>query len=215
MKKRLISIFLIVSIIISIFAVSAVSTSAFSKYTSAPKLVSVLPYNSQLNINWSHNGYATTAYCIWLHEWGTPTNVWKRHYALTSYINIKGLKANTYYDIKVSAIDEVGNHSKYSNVAVVCPTPILQINRYPAPGKGYNDWVNISAITKFYGAVRPSYYQIEKTINGESTYLKVYGLPYSLDVARKTYPSLRIRVVYVIGGRIYASNWSSSTQTYF
>lgn len=53
MKKRIISIFLIVSIVASIFAISAINTSAYSRIN-APSSVSFENRDGALRISWSH-----------------------------------------------------------------------------------------------------------------------------------------------------------------
>lgn len=135
MKKRIISIFLIVSIIVSLFAISAVNTSAYSKYASAPTLTSVTTKGYSLHVSWSHNGYATQFYTVWAHKWGTDATKSKNWVKFTSFdksINIQCLQSGATYDIKVSAHDEMGNESKYSNVikrTFVCK-PTLEKTAY-------------------------------------------------------------------------------------
>ena len=116
MKKRIISIFLIVSIIVSVCAVSAVSTSAYSNMVSAPKNAKVVTDGYCFNVSWSHNNYATLYYHVWLHKWGTKSSKWIRYTSFGKSINIGSLENGATYDIKVSAHDKVGNESQYSNV---------------------------------------------------------------------------------------------------
>lgn len=118
MKKRLLSIFLIVSIIISVFAVGAVSASATSK-AAKPIITTILPINGKLNINWYHNGKQTKLYGIAIQEW---YGEWKAYYTDNSsqkYFNITGLKPYKNYNIRICAYDLNGNRSEPSNQKVI------------------------------------------------------------------------------------------------
>lgn len=211
MKKRIISIFLIISIIASLFAISAVSTSAYSKTTSAPKLVSVLPYNGKLNVNWTHNGYATTAYCVWLHEFGRPVTEWKKYYTVNKYINISGLKPNTNYNIKVSAKDKNGNHSKYSTIYTANKAPVIN----PTPkityeGKKYNQ-TRITCLPHFYTTSSLYYYyrlEIKNRENNSTWYCTQRHNSYCLD-NKKGYTTYKVQIIYEVGKTRYVSSWSN------
>lgn len=119
MKKRIISMFLIVSIIASLFAVSAVSTSAASK-AAKPIITSILPINGKLNVKWYHNGKYTKMYGIAWQEWGSGK--WKYNYTKKSSqktFDITGLTPYKNYNIRVCAYDLNGNRSELSNQKVI------------------------------------------------------------------------------------------------
>lgn len=119
MKKRIISIFLIVSIVVSLLAISAANTSAYSKYAPAPKLTSITTKGYNLHVTWTHSGYATEWYTVWVHKWYTDpkqSSNWKKYTSYGKSIDIGSLENGATYDIKVSAHDEMGYESKYSNV---------------------------------------------------------------------------------------------------
>ena len=61
MKKRIISIFLILSIVASLFAVSAISTSAVT----IPTITSVVVYPTKINVNWT-KGSNISYYAVWV-----------------------------------------------------------------------------------------------------------------------------------------------------
>ena len=129
MKKRLLSIFLIVSIIISVCIVGVTTTSAKTNTPSTPTLKLVIPINNgtMLCVRWEHNGKNTKNYRVWIHEHGQPITKWL-HYDTDSsgekYLVItKGLKPYKNYDVKVSAFGTNEKHSNYTK-----PIPAVNLN---------------------------------------------------------------------------------------
>jgi len=126
MKKRLISIFLIVSIVISVFAVSAVTTSAASIVR--PSNVNVTTVGNNFRVSWTHYADdATQYYVIWVHNMrtdGRKSGNWKKFTSLRpkkgsfsqeiGSMFVLGNSGDT-YEIKVSCHDEMGREDWYSN----------------------------------------------------------------------------------------------------
>ena len=142
MKKRITSIFLIMSLIVSMFAVSAVATSAASKLCVAPTIRSTINRIESLNVNWNSIQNATY-YTLWVRS--SFTGKWngiKTKNGTTTYANYNWIRPGEKVDLKVSAVDKNGIHSEYSeiktventsNVASKLATPVLNDVRNVGP----------------------------------------------------------------------------------
>ena len=215
MKKRIISIFLIVSIIVSVCAIGMTSFSAATCNAKVPKVISVVPYNGKLNVNWSHDGKNTKLYCVALHEFGTPTNKWIYYYtknSKTKYLNITGLKSYKNYDLRVKAYDLNNTWSNPSNEKVVINWNASISGTYSRVNKS----VNLRFGKQFYypadylgGKEYGSYYIIEKYING-SRVDTIYTDSnwYSEYLPKDSYPYYRVQFVKVMHYKEYKSGWS-------
>ena len=119
MKKRIISIFLIMSLIISMFAVSAIATSAASNLCVAPTIRSTINRIESLNVNWNSIQNATY-YTLWVRS--SFTGKWngiKTKNGTTTYANYNWIRPGEKVDLKVSAVDKNGIHSEYSEIKTV------------------------------------------------------------------------------------------------
>ena len=148
MKKRLVSIFLIVSIIASMVAVSAVSSSASTTSLAAPTLGKVSNYNGFININWSRVSGAEQ-YCMWYRI--NDKGKWYGVYTTKNYWNIQHPVPGTKFTIKISAVNYWGEHSaKYSNekiIRYVNPPKIISVMQCDT---GFvMDWTNIGIANKY------------------------------------------------------------------
>ena len=85
MKKRIISMFLIVSIIASLFAVSAFSSSAVT----TPTITSIVVYPTKINVNWT-KGSNISYYAVWVLN--KSTGKWSAYKSSKTYINFDKLK---------------------------------------------------------------------------------------------------------------------------
>ena len=126
MKKRLISIFLVVSIIISVFAVSAINTSAAAK----PTITSIRVYPNKINVNWTKVSN-TSYYAVWVLN--KSTGKWSAYPTSANYINFDSLKPGIEYGFQVRAVDyqgHVGSFSKSQGVKFTFPQkPALYSSR--------------------------------------------------------------------------------------
>ena len=107
MKKRIISIFLIISIIASLFAVSAISTSAVT----TPTITSVVVYPTKINVNWT-KGSNISYYAVWVLN--KSTGKWSAYKSSKTYINFDKLKPGINYGFQVRAVDYQGRISGFS-----------------------------------------------------------------------------------------------------
>lgn len=131
MKKRLISIFLIVSILASIFAISAINTSAYAGYTEtdAPSWVNFENRNGVLRISWKpvYGAYSYRIiyrYRLFGAGYFTPNGVYPYSYwfDLTSpnphdtsmriYHDIKNPVPGTEFEISIESFDNYGRPGK-------------------------------------------------------------------------------------------------------
>ena len=152
MKKRIISIFLIVSFIVSMVAVSAVSSSALTTNLAPPTLGKVSNYNGFININWSRVSGAEQ-YCMWYRI--NDKGKWYGVYTTKNYWNIQHPVPGTKFTIKISAVNYWGEHSaKYSNqkiIRYVNPpkiTSVMQCSYHGAHGLMI-EWTNVSLANKY------------------------------------------------------------------
>lgn len=148
MKKRLVSIFLIVSIVASIFAVSTVSISAATTSLAPPTLGKVSNYDGFINVNWSRVSGAAK-YCMW-YKVGNNSK-WNSVYTTKTYWNIQHPVPGTKFTIKISAVDYWGEHSaRYSNdkiIRYVNPPKITSVMQWK---NGFViDWTNIGIADKY------------------------------------------------------------------
>ena len=124
MKKRIISIFLIVSIVVSIFAISAINTSAYSRIN-APSSVSFENRDGSLRVSWSpvYGAYSYRIiyrYKIFGAEYFTPNGVYPYSYwydvpsfnphdtSRKIYHDIKNPKPGTEFEICIQSFDNDG-----------------------------------------------------------------------------------------------------------
>ena len=107
MKKRIISIFLILSIVASLFAVSAISTSAVT----IPTITSVVVYPTKINVNWT-KGSNISYYAVWVLN--KSTGKWSAYKSSKTYINFDKLKPGINYGFQVRAVDYQGRISGFS-----------------------------------------------------------------------------------------------------
>ena len=218
MNKRIISIFLIVSIIASSFAISAVSTSAYSTPT-GPISKSVLPYSDgkYINVNWQHDGLLTKKYCISYAELGKEN--WKSIYTNSSaqkYINIAGLNRDKTYKIRVSALGLNKQYSRYSALHTVqlrteitwCRTKnIKKITKNKITYKIDQAEIGLANIT----SAKIDHFNIALFKNGKlisnkyktNNHYFYSGLYYSTE--KIVYQA---QAVYVVGGHEFTSAWS-------
>lgn len=113
MKKRIISIFLIVSIIVSVCAIGFVTSSASSR-VSTPQITSILVYPNKIRVYWSHDSKNTKLYGIGYCEQGKAnytfkytTNSKARYYDFTT-----GFTPQKSYNIKMCAYESGKTNSK-------------------------------------------------------------------------------------------------------
>ena len=148
MKERLVSIFLILSIVVSMVAVSAVSSSASTTSLAAPTLGKVSNYNGFININWSRVSGAEQ-YCMWYRI--NDKGKWYGVYTTKNYWNIQHPVPGTKFTIKISAVNYWGEHSaKYSNekiIRYVNPPKIISVMQCDT---GFvMNWTNVGIANKY------------------------------------------------------------------
>ena len=148
MKKRIISIFLIVSFIVSMVAVSAVSSSALTTNLAPPMLGKVSNYNGFININWSRVSGAEQ-YCMWYRI--NDKGKWYGVYTTKNYWNIQHPVPGTKFTIKISAVDYWGEHSaKYSNDKIIRYVNPPKITSVMQCNNGFViNWTNIGIADKY------------------------------------------------------------------
>lgn len=148
MKKRIISIFLIVSFIVSMVAVSAVSSSALTTNLAPPTLGKVSNYNGFININWSRVSGAEQ-YCMWYRI--NDKGKWYGVYTTKNYWNIQHPVPGTKFTIKISAVDYWGEHSaKYSNDKIIRYVNPPKITSVMQCNNGFViNWTNIGIADKY------------------------------------------------------------------
>ena len=223
MKKRLVSIFLIVSIVASIFAVSAVSTSAACK-ADRPTLKAVLPYKDgkYINVNWSHNGRNTKFFGVSFREVGKTSPSGCRYTANSKgiYLNINGLKANTNYEVRVYVYDLNGQRSLSSDSFYVSTNPtITWVETLGGPSIGkdaQNKPIYTSKATFGYNLFwsgTPSYYRIAQYINGRMNPSKPIIEKSTIRHSTGWYTNKQtvvccVQAVFKVGNTEYTSAWS-------
>ena len=116
MKKRIISIFLIVSIIVSVCSVGIFASSAAVAKPAAPKIGSVNNFNGFVNVNWSRVSGAAQ-YCMW-YQVGNNTK-WNWVCTTKTYWNIQHPVPGTKFTIKISAMNKNRVHSAYSDTKAI------------------------------------------------------------------------------------------------
>ena len=214
MKKRIISIFLIVSIITSIFAISAVNTSA-AVIPSAPSLKAVLPLNSgqYINVNWKHDGTNTEKYCVWVANSKADLNrkgSWKQYYTTKKYYNISGLKPNTSYVIKVSALGKTknGKHSGYSAMFTASTNPTITWCQTSYAGPDFGGRSQIGYNLLWSGT--PNYYKIALFVN-KIKYNRTNNTNHyqtGLYLGSQTVVC-QVQAVFKVNNKEYTSGWSN------
>lgn len=225
MKERLVSIFLILSIVASLFAISAVSTSAASTSApSKPTLQYAIPINNgtMLCVRWTHNSLRTKNYRVWISEayhsrdYYYNSNNWKFYDTSSSssrYLVIKkGLKQHTTYIVKVSAIGTNGKHSDYSNGNTKITNLSAVIDYADLLGAPYDCVLAKVKCNIINSTKKPNQYYIKQyvdgtlapnrlIINGDGSYVSGPAL-YSQRLQYK------IQAVYIINNAKYTSGWS-------
>lgn len=116
MKKRIISIFLLVSIIVSVCSVGIFASSAAVAKPAAPKIGSVNNFNGFVNVNWSRVSGAAQ-YCMW-YQVGNNTK-WNWECTTKTYWNIQHPVHGTKFTIKISAMNKNRVHSAYSDTKAI------------------------------------------------------------------------------------------------
>ena len=112
MKKRIVSIFLILSIVASLFAVSAVSTSAVT----TPTITSIVVYPTKINVNWT-KGSNISYYAVWVLN--KSTGKWSAYKSSKTYINFDKLKPGINYAFQIRAVDNNGRIGSFSKARAV------------------------------------------------------------------------------------------------
>lgn len=223
MKKRLVSIFLIVSIVASIFAVSAVSTSAACK-ADRPTLKAVLPYKDgrYINVNWSHNGRNTKFFGVSFRETGKTSPSICRYTANSKgrYLNVNGLKANTNYEVRVYAYDLNGQRSLSSDSFYVSTNPkITWVETFGGPSIGRDAQNKLIYTSKaifgynLFWSGTPSYYRIAQYINGRMNPSKPIIEKSTTRHSTGWYTNKQtvvccVQAVFKVGNTEYTSAWS-------
>ena len=217
MKKRIVSIFLIVSIIVSVCAVGIVSTSAATCKAAIPTLGAVLPYKNGnfINVNWSHSSKNTRLYGVAFNELGT--NNWIYKYTKNSkgrYLNVSGLKSYTNYSVRVYAYDLNGIRSEGSAIFYLNINPEMTWIEHMAGSSSKNIYTSKAQFGyNHFWSRTPSYYNIAQFVNKEqnpSKPIKEINTSYHSTgwYTNKQTVVCQIQAVYKIGNTEYTSGWS-------
>ena len=148
-KKRIISLFLIFSIIISVCSVGIFTTSAATAVPASPKIGSVNNFNGFVNINWSRASGAAQ-YCMW-YQVGNNTK-WNWVCTTKTYWNIQHPLPGTKFTIKISAMNKNRVHSDYSatkTITYVLYTPSYGISYTKDKKKFDVHWSKIEGATEY------------------------------------------------------------------
>lgn len=227
MKKRLVSVFLVVSIIISVFAISAINTSARRYPTpAAPGLEYAIPIHdgTMLCVRWIHDGRWTKNYHVWLCEKNADRKNrknWKEYVTTSSaqkYLVIKsGLKPHTSYIVKISALGTNGSHSVYSDwienkdAVVNLNANIYDAQLFPGTTKA-TKWAKIeygiSNSTKYVNDYYVCQYVNGKLAPNRKLKAEQYNEFTSGTALNSQRLSYKVQAVFEIDGHKYTSGWS-------
>lgn len=223
MKKRIISMFLIVSIIASLFVVSAISNSVGAKvvcYIVPPKNVKVTTVGNNFRVTWTHNADdATLFYHIWVRN-KSKSSSWKSY---ASYKNKIGTftqdigpmtklgKSGDTFEIKVSCHDEMGKKDWYSDNNV--PATRTFVGKPTLSGKWLSNTQAQYYFTPGTGNKQPHHYVFwlaykSNSGNKWSAWQQRYCQGTTTSVTYKKGFTYRIKVSAVING--YHSDFSNN-----
>ena len=210
MRKRIISIFLIVSIIISVFAVGVVSTSAASK-AAKPTITCIRVYPNKINVNWTKDSN-TSYYAVWVLN--KSTNKWSAYPTTNNYINFNSLQPKIAYAFQVRGVDKqgrVGAFSKSQGVSFIFP-------QKPAIYSCRNGYGNILSL--HYGVMNYSTGRIQTWLpyaksydiliynKGKKEYYFSDSYDFTLPIVKNRQYAFQVRALCVYDNIRYLSPWS-------
>ena len=215
MKKRIISIFLIVSIIVSVCAVGVFTTSAYTVV--CPTNVKVSTVGNNFCVTWDH--YADDA-TLWYEIWVRNKSTSSKWYKYTSFKNKIGSfsqqigsmyalgKSGDTYEIKVSCHDEMGREDWYSK-----PVTRTFVGKPTLSGKWLSNTQARYYFTPGTGNKQPHHYVFwlaykSNSGNKWSAWQQRYCQGTTTSVTYKKGFTYRIKVSAVING--YHSDFSNN-----